>query len=61
MNEQSAKSFAARVKDAQWVKEGLRPYFAYRDLGIKKATGGKVLAHVICADQPCKAQDFLFQ
>ena len=31
----------------------LRPYFAYRDLGIKDATEGRVLAHVIRAEQPC--------
>ena len=46
-------SFASHIKDAQWVKEGLRPYFKYRDLGIKEATDGKVLAHVIRANQPC--------
>lgn len=39
-------------KSADW-KAGLRPYFAYRDLGIVKATGGRVLAHVIRATQPC--------
>ena len=54
MTEKTTKAFAARAKDAKWVKEGLRPYFAYRDLGIKDATGGKVLAHIIRADQPCK-------
>ena len=54
MTEKTTKTFAAPAKDAQWVKEGLRPYFAYRDLGIKNATGGKVLAHIICAAQPCK-------
>ena len=54
MDGKTTKAFAARAKDAQWVKQGLRPYFAYRDLGIKDATGGKVLAHIIRADQPCK-------
>ena len=54
MTEKTTKAFAARAKDAKWVKEGLRPYFAYRDLGIKDATEGKVLAHIIRADQPCK-------
>lgn len=48
-----AKSFAAHARGARWEKGGLRSYFAYRDLGIKDATGGKVLAHVIRADQPC--------
>ena len=39
-------------KSAQW-KTGLRTYFEYRDLGIVGATGGKVLAHVIRATEPC--------
>ena len=54
MTEKTTQAFAARAKDAQWVKDGLRPYFGYRDLGIRDATGGKVLAHIIRADQPCK-------
>jgi len=37
-------------KSAKW-KTGLRSYFQYRDLGIVKATGGKVLAHVIRATE----------
>ena len=53
MAEKTTKSFAVREKDARWAKGGLRSYFAYRDLGIKDATDGKVLAHVIRADQPC--------
>ncbi|MAE67384.1 MAG: cupin [Phycisphaeraceae bacterium] len=47
-------SFAAREKDAEWRRDGLRPYFVYRDLGIRDATGGKVLAHIIRAAKPCK-------
>ena len=39
-------------KKAKW-KPGLRPYFEYRDLGIVKATKGKVLAHVLRAKSPC--------
>ena len=52
MTEKTTKSFAAHAKDAQWGKD-LRPYFAYRDLGIKDATDGRVLAHIIRAEQPC--------
>jgi quercetin dioxygenase-like cupin family protein len=40
----------ARAKDADW-RVGLRPHFAYRDLGIDAATEGKVLAQVIRARQ----------
>lgn len=37
------------LKAARFKKRGLRAYFEYRDLGIKKATRGKVVAHVIRA------------
>jgi mannose-6-phosphate isomerase-like protein (cupin superfamily) len=53
MSRKKVKSFAAHAKDALWRQEGLRPYFTYRDLGIKDATEGKVLAHIIRARQPC--------
>jgi len=36
------------AKDAQW-DHGLRSFFAYRDLGIREATGGAFGAHVIRA------------
>ena len=37
------------AEDGEFETDGLRTYFEYRDLGIKDATGGKVLAHVIRA------------
>lgn len=39
---------------SQFKRRGLRAYFEYRDLGIKRATQGKVVAHVIRA-RPGKA------
>jgi len=39
---------------SKFVQRGLRTYFEYRDLGIKRATRGKVVAHVIRA-RPGKA------
>ena len=36
-------------RDSAFVHDGLRPYFEYRDLGIKDATGGKAVMHVIRA------------
>ena len=39
---------------ARFEKRGLRNYFEYRDLGIARATRGKVVAHVIRA-RPGKA------
>src|SRR5438094_8389646 len=41
-------------KDGKFARRGLRSYFEYRDLGIKRATKGKVVAHVIRA-RPGKA------
>jgi mannose-6-phosphate isomerase-like protein (cupin superfamily) len=41
-------------KDAKFARRGLRGYFEYRDLGIRRATRGKVVAHVIRA-RPGKA------
>lgn len=35
--------------DTPWVGEGLRDFFLYRDLGIAKATGGRVLAQLVKA------------
>jgi quercetin dioxygenase-like cupin family protein len=43
----------ARASGATW-RVGLRPHFEYRDLGIDRATEGKVLAQVIRARQPCE-------
>jgi quercetin dioxygenase-like cupin family protein len=40
--------------DGKFERRGLRSYFEYRDLGIKRVTGGKVVAHVIRA-RPGKA------
>jgi len=39
-------SYRARSK---FERRGLRTYFEYRDLGIRRATRGKVVAHVIRA------------
>jgi quercetin dioxygenase-like cupin family protein len=41
-------------KNGKFERRGLRSYFEYRDLGIKRATRGKVVAHVIRA-RPGKA------
>ena len=37
--------------------QGLRPYSAYRDLGIAPATGGMVQAHVIRMTKPFNADE----
>ena len=42
------------LKGSKFARRGLRGYFEYRDLGIRQATRGKVVAHVIRA-RPGKA------
>jgi quercetin dioxygenase-like cupin family protein len=43
------KFSASHAKNAVFRDGGLRSCFEYRDLGIKEATGGKMMAHVIRA------------
>ena len=45
--------FHASINSEESWSKGLRPYLEYRDLGIEKATGGNVQAHVIRAVEPC--------
>ncbi len=40
--------------DTPWRKEGLRSFFEYRDLGIAAATGGRVIAHLVRANEAPK-------
>ncbi|HYN12635.1 MAG TPA: cupin domain-containing protein [Burkholderiales bacterium] len=42
------------LKGSKFARRGLRSYFEYRDLGIRRATRGRVVAHVIRA-RPQKA------
>jgi len=46
------KLHVSHQKGAFW-DEGLREYFAYRDLGMVERTGGRVRAHVIRPSKPC--------
>ena len=61
MDKYEPKGFArgalavSHEKDADW-DDGLRDYFAYRDLGMMEKTGGKLRAHVIRPSGPCKEQ-----
>lgn len=45
--EHSFKFSVSHAESSRFVDDGLRPYFQYRDLGIRDATNGRVLAHVI--------------
>jgi len=42
-------SIVNHVGPDSFKKDGLRPFFEYRPLGLKELTGGKVGAHVIRA------------
>lgn len=45
-----AKAFTvSHAADSKFVRRGLRAYFEYRDLGIERASKGKVVAHTIRA------------
>ena len=39
----------SHLSEQDFKPDGLRPYFEYRDLGIKDATGGAAVMHVIRA------------
>ncbi|HUF22131.1 MAG TPA: cupin domain-containing protein [Burkholderiales bacterium] len=45
----ATKFSVSHLNEADFKTDGLRPFFQYRDLGIKDATNGRVLAHVIRA------------
>ncbi len=41
-----------KPEDTQFLPGGLRDFFVYRDLGVAKATHGKVIAHIAKANMP---------
>lgn len=47
------KLHVGHEKTASWT-EGLRGYFAYRDLGMVERTGARMRAHVIRPTGPCE-------
>jgi len=48
-----AQRFAvSHLNEAEFKADGLRPYSAYRDLGIAAATQGLAVAHVIRMTEP---------
>lgn len=48
-SEPSPSEFVATHAAGAVFERGLRSFFEYRDLGIRAATGGRVVAHVIRA------------
>jgi len=49
MNARAQRFSVSHRARSKFEPRGLRSYFAYRDLGIERATRGKVVAHVIRA------------
>ncbi len=49
----SVKTKFSHVKsaDTEFKKGGLRDFFLYRDLGVAEATNGKVIAHLVKANE----------
>ena len=45
----TSRDFVANHAEGAVFERGLRSFYEYRDLGIKRATGGRVDAHVIRA------------
>ena len=41
-----------KLGDTEYQPDGLRDFFLYRDLGVKEATKGKVIAHLVKANLP---------
>jgi quercetin dioxygenase-like cupin family protein len=41
-----------KAGDTPYTSDGLRNFFVYRDLGVAKATNGKVIAHLVKANMP---------
>lgn len=39
-----------KPSDTQYLPNGLRDFFLYRDLGVAKASNGKVIAHLVKAN-----------
>lgn len=53
MLERSATEFShVKPSDTEWKGGGLRDFFLYRDLGVAAATHGKVIAHLVKANEP---------
>jgi mannose-6-phosphate isomerase-like protein (cupin superfamily) len=48
----STKFSHVKATDGEFVGGGLRDFFLYKDLGVKDATNGRVLAHITRANLP---------
>lgn len=51
------KFWVGRRRDQEFKSDGLRAYAQYRDLGVKDATGGLAVAHIIRFVKPCDPKE----
>jgi hypothetical protein len=51
MAEETTTFSHVKTDSTPFVAGGLRDFFVYRDLGIAKATNGKVIAHLVRANE----------
>ncbi|NCZ60349.1 MAG: cupin, partial [Betaproteobacteria bacterium] len=49
MTDSSMQFSLVHAGDTAYEEDGLRPFFLYKDLGIRKASGGAAVAHLIKA------------
>jgi quercetin dioxygenase-like cupin family protein len=52
LNDSATRFSHNKPTDTEFKTGGLRDFFLYRDLGIADATNGKVVAHLVKANQP---------
>jgi len=53
MDDSSDTEFShVKPDDTDYLSDGLRDFFLYRDLGVAAATNGKVVAHLVKANLP---------
>ncbi len=50
LNRTSTRFSHVKPTDTEYVANGLRDFFLYRDLGVAEATHGKVIAHLVKAN-----------
>jgi quercetin dioxygenase-like cupin family protein len=55
MSDRESTFSHVKSKDSAFTGGGLRDFFTYRDLGIEKATGGKVIAQLVRANEAPEA------
>ncbi|NCX62978.1 MAG: cupin, partial [Betaproteobacteria bacterium] len=56
MTDSSMQFSLVHAGDTAYEEDGLRPFFLYKDLGIRKASGGAAVAHLIKAKPGTHAQ-----